>query len=78
MVWSTFLKQGLAQIPMSAADFADIRDQNHVFEQLASLSWTGPTSTSPGMASRSGFTPSRFRRNCFRCWECGPQSAEIF
>jgi putative ABC transport system permease protein len=37
MVWSTFLKQGLAQIPMSAADFTDIRDQNHVFEQLAAL-----------------------------------------
>jgi len=37
MVWSTFLKQGLAQIPMSAADFADIRDQNHVFEQLSAL-----------------------------------------
>ena len=37
MVWSTFLKQGLAQIPMSAADFADLRDQNHVFEQLSAL-----------------------------------------
>src|SRR5580765_2168061 len=37
MVWSTFLKQGLAQIPMSAADFADIQDQNHVFEQMAAL-----------------------------------------
>jgi len=37
MVWSTFLKQGLGQIPMSAADFGDIRDQNHVFEQMSAL-----------------------------------------
>src|SRR5437879_3011182 len=37
MVWSTFLNQGLAQVPMSAVDFADLRDQNHVFEQLSAL-----------------------------------------
>ncbi len=37
MVWSTFMKQGLAQVPMSAADFADIREENHVFEQMSAL-----------------------------------------
>jgi predicted permease len=35
MVWSSVLKQGLPQIPVSAADFADIRGQNRVFEQMS-------------------------------------------
>ncbi|MGH9938700.1 MAG: ABC transporter permease, partial [Blastocatellia bacterium] len=37
LVWEHFLRQGLAQIPVSASEFTDYRDQNRVFERIAAF-----------------------------------------
>jgi len=37
MLWQTFPKQGWPEVPFSAADFVDYREQNRGFEQVAAI-----------------------------------------
>jgi predicted permease len=78
MLWQTLPKQGLAEVPFSAADFIDVQKQNRVFEQTAAIFLDKPDYNLTGQGEPERVYGMAVSANLFTLLGMHPELGRVF